>query len=163
MLRGNLKISDYALFIDRNLTNEDELQVYGTQQVITDGGKAYLLPPVNSNIIIKNRRRIGLPPLSTEIINELNLFNSKNQHSIKILIIVQNLNGSPVNEVDFTLGNGVKIGSSNNEGIYRAILPSKFLNYFLIFSKEGYNTFPYKIDGKGKLLNIYMTTMEKDF
>jgi len=155
--QGYMKIEDYALFIDRNLTNEDELQIYGTQQVLTDKGKSYLLPPINGNKLIKNRRKVGLPTLSKEIKNQLDSFNSKNKNFLKTLIIVQNLDGSPVKDVNLQLGNGVKIGSTNDEGIFRAILPSKFLNYYIIFSKDGYTTFPYKIDGKGILLNVYLT------
>ncbi|HKP67953.1 MAG TPA: DUF6624 domain-containing protein [Pyrinomonadaceae bacterium] len=57
-----IAVMDYANFVDRLLTDQGKLQIYGSN-FVTQGGKFVMSPVEDPKNLDKRRKKIGLPPI----------------------------------------------------------------------------------------------------
>lgn len=130
---------------------------YGTQAVYNASGKLFLLPTINGKKVLRNRRKIGLPELDNHTKQELKNYSLSRDNKIKILVIVEDLKGAPIKDVDVNLGNWVTLGKTDVNGSCKLSVSKRFIQHYILFSKAEYTTTSDRLLGNGNLFYIILT------
>lgn len=154
---GNILPNHFALSHDRELTTKNAQQKYGTQAVYNASGKLFLLPTINGKKVLRNRRKIGLPELDDHTKQQLKNYSLSRDNNIKILVIVEDIQGAPIKDVEVILGNGFTLGKTDVNGSCKLSVPKRFIQYYILFSKPDYSTTFDRFSGNGNLFYIILT------
>jgi hypothetical protein len=95
--------------------------------------------------------------LDDHLKQELKTYSHSKDHKIKILVIVEDLQGAPIKDVDVNLGNGLTLGKTDVNGSCKLSVSKRFMQYYILFSKPDYITTSDRFSGNGNLFYIILT------
>ncbi len=150
---GKAKPSRYAYLLDRTNMRQGKLQVYGSQLTMSGNGGQYFFPIQDEPGVNIRREKIGLPPLETYakqigftyVVPKEDLLKDK----FVLVGFVMEQDQKPIPDVQLLVSGSV-VATSDQYGIYKAIIPKALKEQNVLYKKQGYAVSELPIGGKDK-------------
>ncbi|HYM95073.1 MAG TPA: DUF6624 domain-containing protein [Chitinophagaceae bacterium] len=167
------KAADYALLVDRTNMYQGKFQIYGSQINYDEKGHIHIFPILDEPHVNKRRKEVGLPSMQ----EYLKLFDQNfsyhlpetDRYKNKIVIkgsVNDNDRNQPLANVAIYTTDGRLSGVSDSGGFYQILIDRKNRSQSIIFKKNNYDSFAFKLEDTTKQvieINPVLIKKQKDY